>query len=566
MLQLNAIGGIMQKHFLALILVFALLAACSPKFSTQQEVTIEAVVPTATKAATKVQPTNTPEPTATPEPIAVPLIYPGFQDKSFSSVCINVDINEPEGSTQSEAIFTAVNDLVEAMGMSVKKDVNCEVAFEVTGALVGKNANYEDCGRLYTGANFRGKLIMKIPTETTDLITLPLNGTNETSDYVLLINPSDCDNLGDEVNAPFSDIWQKPIFEGFSKIYGTTALGGAFLVSALRSEAEQAIEDGDFKPEEILPVLQNFLGTDDENLIDYALSYLNEMHDQASPATSAIIPLLSHQNKNLAAWAARTLGSIGPGAIEAIPALLTAIDDSDSKLGANAALAIGEIGQPSLKVLETLVNHLFDNDSMMEVCQSSLKKLTDNPYESPDEWKAWWADCSKSQSCISPIATTPTPKRSPVPLTFNNMNWVDSKICLKSSASFGTIDLSNEINQLAGLLFEAMGMEVVQSELECTIGFAFFADVDSITCTRAELSPGGRLDLMLPTTDHALETVQLRRSLELPASTTDCIATRDILATLIFEGFKEYYGDPVIGAAKSIRELHEGLVRLGISN
>jgi hypothetical protein len=554
----------MQKHFLAMILIFVLLAACSPKFSAQKEATIEAVVPTVTKTATKVQPTNTPEPTSTPEPIAVPLIYPGFQDKSFSSVCINIDINEPEGSTQSEAIFTAVNDLVEAMGMSVKKDVNCEIAFDVTGALVGKSANYEDCGRLYTGADFRGKLIMKIPSETTNLITVPLTGTTEISDSVLLINPSDCNNLGEEANAPFSDIWQKPIIEGFSEIYGTTALTNAFYVPALHSEAEQVIEDGDFKPEEILPVLQNFLGTDDENLIDYALSYLNEMHDQASSATSAIIPLLSHQNKDLAAWAARTLGSIGPGAAEAIPALLTALDDSDAKLGGYAALALGEIEKPSLQVLEALVNHLDDNVSMMEVCQSSLKKLTGNHYESPEEWKSWWTDCSKSQSCISPIATTPTPKRSPVPMTYNNMNFVDSKVCLKSSISIGTIDLSNETNQLASLLLEAMGMEVVQSELECTIGFAFFADVNSITCTRAELSPGARLDFMTPTFDHAYETVQLRRTIELPASTTDCIATRDILATLIFEGFKEYYGDPVIGAAKSIEELREGLDRVGI--
>jgi hypothetical protein len=288
------------------------------------------------------------------------------------------------------------------------------------------------------------------------------------------------------------------------------------------------------------------------------------MHDQASSATSAIIPLLSHQNKDLAAWAARTLGSIGPGAAEAIPALLSALDDSDAKLGGYAALALGEIEKPSLQVLEALVNHLDDNVSMMEVCQSSLKKLTGNHYESPEEWKAWWTDCSKSQSCISPITTTPTPKRSPVPMIYNNMNFVDSKVCLESSASIGTIDLSNETNQLASLLLEAMGMEVVQSELECTIGFAFFADVNSITCKRAELSPGARLDFMTPTFDHAFETVQLRRTIELPASTTDCIATRDILATLIFEGFKEYYGDPVIGAAKSIEELREGLDRVGI--
>jgi hypothetical protein len=555
-----------MKYRLFLFIFLFILSGCAREPIAESILPESTITPTTEPTASLIPATQTPTITPTPEPIAVPLVYKGFQDKAFSTACINVDVMEPEGSNQSELILSTLNNLISAMGMSVKKGGNCEVAFEVTGAMIGRSAEYEDCGRLFTGSDFRGKLIMKIPSETTNLITVPLTGTNEIPDSVLLINPSDCDNLGEEANAPFSDIWQKTIFEGFSKIYGTTALTSAFFVPALRSEAEQAIEDGDFKPEEILPVIQNFLGTDDENLIDYALSYLNEMHDQASSATSAIIPILLHQNKDLAAWAARTLGSIGPGAAEAIPALITALDDSDAKLGGYAALALGEIEKPSLQVLEALVNHLDDNVSMMEVCQSSLKKLTGNHYESPEEWKSWWTDCSKSQSCISPIATTPTPKRSPVPMIYNNMNFVDSKVCLESSASIGTIDLSNETNQLAGLLLEAMGMEVVQSELECTIGFAFFADVNSITCKRAELSPGARLDLMTPTFDHAYETVQLRRTIELPISNSDCLSTNDILSALIFEGFKEYYGQPVVGASQSIKELQEGLVRVGISN
>jgi hypothetical protein len=71
---------------------------------------------------------------------------------------------------------------------------------------------------------------------------------------------------------------------------------------------------------------------------------------------------------------------------------------------------------------------------------------------------------------------------------------------------------------------------------------------------------------MTPTFDHAYETVQLRRTIELPKSNSDCLSTNDILSVLIFEGFKEYYGQPVVGASQSIKELHEGLVRVGISN
>lgn len=522
------------------------------------------LISTISPTTTSIPATATPTLTHTPKPIAVPLVYPGFEDQAFSSICVNVDIKEPEGSDQSTRIQEAIENLIKAMGMVVGDDGNCQAVIEVTGAMTGKSAQYENCGRLFTGADFRGKLTLNSPSESNELIAVPLSGANEIMDVVAIINSSDCDNLDEEANAPFSDIWQKPVIQGFSEIFGANALTGAILVLSLRSAAELAIDELDTNSKDVIFILQNLLSSEDEYLINYALFKIINHQDLAAIEPSAIIPILSNQNTELAALAARAIVKIGPAAGDAIPALLTTVSSNNIDLAVYSALALGEIGISDFKVLDALVNHLNGNESLVEACQSSLEKLTGRQFESIDEWGTWLAACSKTQSCSRPESTTPTPKPELVPLTFEDMEMFFTKVCLESSAKNGTVDISKEIDQLAGPLLEAMGMEIVQSDFECEIKFSFVLNVASSDCSRVEMSQGARLDLILPPGDFAIETVRLRNLVEISGSSDDCLSNSDIYPVLIYEGFIEYYGEPVKSASRNIKEINDGLVRLGI--
>ena len=558
-----------MKRFFSIALIFLVfLSSCSQADKMPENPTESPSTPTLAPTATDIPPTPTPTQTPSPTPMAVPLVYPGFQDKAYTRVCISVDIDEPDGSIESESIVAALQDLVSVMGMSVEAEGNCEFTLEVTGAMSGRSGNYEDCGRLYTGADFRGNLIMKIPPESADVITVSLSGTQPVEEFVFVNDLSECDLLRDEAKAPFSDIWQKPILEGLVKIYGAYALSSAFNVAYLSNAAveiiEEFFEDENSKSEDVLIVLQTLIKSNDEGHIRFALWQLLNRPDLASQALTEIIPILSHQNGDLAALAAKNLMYIGPNAKGAIPALLTSIGSSNTELGSYSALAFGEIGNPDPAVLEALVNHLEDDENLMEACQSSLQKLTGKNFDSPEEWKAWWAACSITESCVSPIVTTPTVKPILVPFIFFGEEFFTPKVCMKSSAAFGTEDLSGEIDLLSGQLLQALGMEIMQSEFECDTMYAFNLDVNALTCSSAELSPGARLDMMLPTTDHTLETVPLRNSIALSVSDTDCLTTQDILSVLIYEGFKEFYGEPVLSAAQGIKVLQEALDRVGI--
>jgi hypothetical protein len=70
--------------------------------------------------------------------------------------------------------------------------------------------------------------------------------------------------------------------------------------------------------------------------------------------------------------------------------------------------------------------------------------------------------------------------------------------------------------------------------------------------------------MVLPTVNHVLETVALRDSIEISISDKDCLTPQDILSILIYEGFKEFYGKPVLNAAQGIKEFQEALDRAGI--
>lgn len=491
-------------------------------------------------------------------------MYAGYDDQAFSSICIDVDIKEPEGSNQSTRIHEALDNLVKAMGMFVGTESNCQAFFEVTGAMTGKSGVYEDCGRLFTGADFRGKLTMNTPGESSALIDISLSGANEIMDVVAIINSSDCDNLDEEANAPFSDIWQKPIIQGFSKIYGANALMGAILVPSLRSEAELAIDELDPESQDISAILQNFLRSEDEYLIEYALFKLINLQGLAAIDTSPIIPILSHQNSDLAALAARAIGKIGSAASEATPALLTTINSENIDLAVYSALALGEFGKSDSNVLNALANHLDENEFLAEACQSSLEKLTGQHFESDEEWKTWLVACSKTQSCVLSESATLTPRPELVPLTFEDMEMFFTKVCLESSATDGTLDISNEIDQMASPLIEAMGMQIVKSDFDCEIKYSFVLNMASSDCSKAELSQGARLDLILPPGDFAIETVRLRNLIEISGSSDDCLSNSDIFSVLIYEGFIEYYGEPVKSASRNIKEINDGLVRLGI--
>ena len=558
----------MKRFFSIAIIFLVFFSSCSQPEDLTAPPPESAATETQVPTATEIPPTSTPTQTPTPTPVAVPLVYSGFQDKAYSSVCVNVEIDEPEGSLESETILASVSDLASVMGMSVETEGNCEVTLEVSGAMIGRTGNYEECGRLYTGADFRGSLIMRIPPETADVITIPLSGTQAVADFVFVNDLSECDLKKDEANAPFSGIWQKPILEGFVKIYGANALSSAFNVPYLRSAAEEKIEefieDENSKSDDVLLVLQTLLKSNNEGHISFALWQFLYRQDLASQALAEITPILSHQNYDLASLAAKNIMYIGPDAKDAIPALLTTIGSSNTELSSYSALAFGEISSPDPEVIEALIDHLDDDETMKEACQSSLQKLTGKDFNSFEEWKAWWTDCSKSQSCVSTIAATPTVKPILVPFTFFGDDYFTPKVCLKSSATFGTIDLSGEMDRLSGQLLQALGMEIVQSEFECDTMYTFDLNVESLSCSSAELSPGARLDMILPTTDHALETVALRDSIELPISNTNCLTEEDILSVLIFEGFKEFYGEPVLSAAQGIKELQEALDRAGI--
>ena len=159
----------MKRFFSIAIIFLVFFSSCSQPEDLTAPPPESAATETQVPTATEIPPTSTPTQTPTPTPVAVPLVYSGFQDKAYSSVCVNVEIDEPEGSLESETILASVSDLASVMGMSVETEGNCEVTLEVSGAMIGRTGNYKECGRLFTGADFRGSLIMRIPPGTADV-------------------------------------------------------------------------------------------------------------------------------------------------------------------------------------------------------------------------------------------------------------------------------------------------------------------------------------------------------------------------------------------------------------
>lgn len=377
----------MKIRFFLILFILFLVTGCSSSKSTKLE-TLEpepaiTVIPTLTVLAPTSTLTPTITPTPTPAAVAIPLAFKGFQDQAYAIICVKVDIQEPENAGQNKEILEAVEELVAAMGMAVREDSTCEISLELKGTLKGISDIYEVCGEAFTGADFKGDLIINRLSDNRKMISLPLRGYLETSQYTPSCNP--------ESLAPFISIWPKVIIKAFSEVYGTKALEGALQVPVLRFDVGQVIQEGDFDSTELLPVFQASLTSDDDSLIKATLVSLAEMRAEAAPATTRIIPLLAHQDKWLATLAADALRMIGPGAEEAIPALLVAIEDNDKQLAAQSAFALGTIGKPEDRVLEALIRHVNDADwSMSFFVQSSLKSLTGEEFTERRDWMDWW--------------------------------------------------------------------------------------------------------------------------------------------------------------------------------
>ena len=198
-------------------------------------------------------PTTPPEPTvtSTPAPVAVPMVYEGWTDNGYASVCniystvTGIQHDAPGTNEVFEYAITdvpsAVEALYEEMGMKVISGAEasgeeCKVGFSFYMFMIweGKSIFHEDgtiC-REFSQLNLEGAFDF-IDIEKTEPISIPMNDMYEFSDdYV------ECDKSKEP---PYNLLWPKAILEVFNQLYGETALKAALKIPALESAAAELL-------------------------------------------------------------------------------------------------------------------------------------------------------------------------------------------------------------------------------------------------------------------------------------------------------------------------------------
>lgn len=228
---------------IAIIALAVMSAGCGPSEKSLQE----AMAKTQTAAPTNT-PTQTPAPTLTPtpQPVAVPLVYPGWKDRSFARVCVDgqtvfMAVQLVPGLTDVDIaarILPAATDLLKTMGMEVVPVSGpCEAQFTFFGSVdavmkTEYHANGDVC-MAYSEASLMGDFVFMAPPGG-DGFNFPLNTKYKVPELTWFCNQNK--------EPPFDSVWPRSVVEAFNKVYGETALQAALKVPVLKPYAEEMLK------------------------------------------------------------------------------------------------------------------------------------------------------------------------------------------------------------------------------------------------------------------------------------------------------------------------------------
>jgi hypothetical protein len=291
-------------------------------------------------------PTETATPTAAPTPF--PFIMPDLQDIDIRSICLEVKQEYPElDSDFALPITETTSHILSGLGFEVIADgtaCKATLSIELIGTplseryflfLIGSTGNL-----YYTGAELEGQMTLSIHGRSAE--AFPFEAT--------LLPPSvvSSDQASSEPeDAPFADLWARPLIENLSQIWGVVVY-----LEALDSPAENVriIVDeliSDLSPEEAetIPVWIDALASAKTSVSDAAAAALGRIGPASMPP---LIPLLESEDETMRLNAIRALGEVGA---EAVSTLIQALSHESESARYAASTALAKIGSDSVPAL-----------------------------------------------------------------------------------------------------------------------------------------------------------------------------------------------------------------------
>lgn len=255
-------------------------------------------------------PTSEPIPTPTlePTPTPLPLQAAGWEEVTVRTLCLEVEQSYPQMTGEfSLPVAQDVQSILTGLGLQVvTRGTLCDAT--LTFVLVGEalEARYLRWERCYSGADFRGQVILAMPR--LDTLTLSVSGYVGTP-YMI----SSCPYTPRD--APLEEAQWKAILDGLTHLWGPPVIIEAARLRRQDIHKLLAIDRAVFEAleewgPEAIPILIQALGDRDEDVRWVAAQGLDDYGLEAMEATPALIEALRDESASVRLAALQALKAI----------------------------------------------------------------------------------------------------------------------------------------------------------------------------------------------------------------------------------------------------------------